>query len=337
MYAIGLERVPELFLCIKKEMAFFDLREAVLSPKGFFLPMQEGLYSSEQADGTYKITAEPLSDKPFVLFGVRACDAAAIGLLDAVFADGEADPFYQARREAAYIITSVCASFEETCFCGAFGIEPDNPLGDVLTWENDGNLYWLPYTKKGEELTERLDNDLLKKIEEPYPPIRQVSIEDEIAPGSGYMKSLPYIVPENTDAMLAYFTSPAWDEIYKTCIACGTCTFLCPTCQCYDITQQENGEKVHCTRHWDVCLNAGFTQMAHGNPRPTQKERFRQRFMHKLVYYPQKYGVYGCVGCGRCVQHCPVNMNIITVARVLEKHVESVTLFATESEAVFHV
>jgi ferredoxin len=121
----------------------------------------------------------------------------------------------------------------------------------------------------------------------------------------------------NPQDMLALFNSPVWDGLHQACIACGTCTFVCPTCQCYDIAAYENGEAVHCTRHWDACLYPGFTQMAHGNPRPSKKERFRQRYMHKLVYHPQRHGVAGCVGCGRCVNKCPVNMNIIKVANAL--------------------
>ena len=35
-------------------------------------------------------------------------------------------------------------------------------------------------------------------------------------------------------------------------------------------------------------------------------QRFRQRFMHKLVYYPANNdGMFSCVGCGRCVDKCP--------------------------------
>ena len=58
--------------------------------------------------------------------------------------------------------------------------------------------------------------------------------------------------------------------------------------------------------------------MAHGNPRVSQLERFRQRFMHKLVYYPaNNNGLKGCVGCGRCLAKCPISMNIVKVAKSL--------------------
>ena len=73
-------------------------------------------------------------------------------------------------------------------------------------------------------------------------------------------------------------------------------------------------------RCWDSCMYSDFTKMAHGNPRLTQKERFRQRFMHKLVYYPENNnGTFGCVGCGRCLASCPISMNIVKVMKKLEK------------------
>ena len=116
------------------------------------------------------------------------------------------------------------------------------------------------------------------------------------------------------------FHSPVWDELAESCLGCGTCTFVCPTCQCYDVQDFDNGREVRRFRCWDSCMYSDFTMMAHGTNRPTQKERFRQRFMHKLVYYPNNNdGVFGCVGCGRCLQKCPIHMNIVKVAKKLKE------------------
>lgn len=62
--------------------------------------------------------------------------------------------------------------------------------------------------------------------------------------------------------------------------------------------------------------NPDFTQMAGGhNPRASQKERVRNRFLHKLKYHMDRYGVVGCVGCGRCIEKCPVNIDL---ARIID-------------------
>ena len=111
-----------------------------------------------------------------------------------------------------------------------------------------------------------------------------------------------------------------WEELYKPCLACGTCTFVCPTCQCYDIKDYDTGHGVHRYRCWDSCMYSDFTMMAHGNNRTSQMQRFRQRFMHKLVYYPANNdGMFSCVGCGRCVEKCPESLNIVKVIKAFEK------------------
>ncbi len=120
----------------------------------------------------------------------------------------------------------------------------------------------------------------------------------------------------------AYFELPVWGKLSESCLGCGTCTFVCPTCQCYDIQDRDaKGGGVRRFRCWDSCMYSDFTLMAHGNPRTTQLQRFRQRFMHKLVYYPQNYdGAFSCVGCGRCVEKCPASLNIVKVMKTLNQN-----------------
>ncbi len=96
---------------------------------------------------------------------------------------------------------------------------------------------------------------------------------------------------------------------------------MCPTCQCYDIKDFNTGHGVRRFRCWDSCMYSDFTKMSAGQPRLTQLERFRQRFMHKLVYYPENNdGLFSCVGCGRCVAKCPIQMNIVKVMKTLGGH-----------------
>ena len=114
------------------------------------------------------------------------------------------------------------------------------------------------------------------------------------------------------------FNSPEWKNLSQSCLGCGTCTFVCPTCQCYDIKDFKTNTGVQRYRCWDSCMYSDFTKMSAGQPRLTQLERFRQRFMHKLVYFPTNNdGMFSCVGCGRCVSKCPISMNIVKVMKTL--------------------
>ena len=114
------------------------------------------------------------------------------------------------------------------------------------------------------------------------------------------------------------FSRPEWKQLSEACLGCGTCTFVCPTCQCYDIQEFTGGKTIRRFRCWDSCMYSDFTKMSAGQPRPTQLERFRQRFMHKLVYFPDNNdGCFGCVGCGRCLAKCPIHMNIVKVVKTL--------------------
>ena len=132
--------------------------------------------------------------------------------------------------------------------------------------------------------------------------------EGGIAPGTKWED-----VPED---FLCPLCMVGKDEFSQTCLGCGTCTFVCPTCQCYDIKDFNTGNGVIRYRCWDSCMYSEFTRMAHGNNRLTQKERFRQRFMHKLVYFPENNdGLFSCVGCGRCLAKCPISMNIVKVMK----------------------
>jgi ferredoxin len=120
-------------------------------------------------------------------------------------------------------------------------------------------------------------------------------------------------------SVLELYNNDIWSKVYESCLNCGTCTYVCPTCHCFDVQDEvfkEGGVRI---RNWDSCMSWLFTIHTTGhNPRPSKKERVRQRFMHKFKYIPVKRdGEIGCVGCGRCVTLCPVNIDIREVAKLM--------------------
>ena len=241
-------------------------------------------------------------------------------VLDRVFLVDPLDTFYAARRDHGTIVALACHEPEETCFCKVFGVDAADPsAADVATWMIGEELYWKALTEKGEALTEAV-KDLLTED-----GAAEETVEKEKEAIRGIVEQLPYshlsLEGWNGDVLMEKFEDPLWDELYKPCLACGTCTFVCPTCQCYDIKDYDTGKNgVQRYRCWDSCMYSDFTMMAHGNNRKSQKERFRQRFMHKLVYYPANNdGMYSCVGCGRCVEKCPASLNIVKVIKAFQK------------------
>ena len=293
-----------------------DTLKTVKSPKDTFFPQSENLYSCSREDGKIKIDPAKLTDAPFVIFGIRACDVRAIDVLDRVFLSDPVDSYYAARREHGILVSYACHNPDTSCFCKAFGIDAAAPAGDVVTWMVGDELYWEAKTEKGEALTAQV-RDLLTEGDAAVVEAEQVAIRAIIEKLPNSNLSLEGWGAEAADAR---FDSPIWEQLYKPCLACGTCTFVCPTCQCYDIKDYTTGNGVQRFRCWDSCMYSDFTMMAHGTNRPTQKERFRQRFMHKLVYFPANNdGVYGCVGCGRCLAKCPISMNIVKVAKTLKE------------------
>lgn len=293
-----------------------DTLKTVKSAKDAFFPQSEGLYSVKKEGKKMSVEPQALKEQNFVVFGMKACDVKGVEVLDRVFLVDPVDTFYKARREHGTIVALACHEPEETCFCKVFGIDAADPMADVATWMIGEDLYWKALTEKGETLTE-LVKELLTDAEE-------APVEDEKEAIHAIVEKLPYMNLSlkgwNGDALTEKFNSPLWEELYKPCLACGTCTFVCPTCQCYDIKDYTAGDTVSRYRCWDSCMYSDFTMMAHGNNRTSQMQRFRQRFMHKLVYYPANNdGMYSCVGCGRCVEKCPASLNIVKVIKAFEK------------------
>ena len=296
-----------------------DTLKTVKSPKDAFFPQCENLYSVKKEGRKLSVEPGTLKEVDFVVFGMKACDIQGVKVLDKVFLADPVDTYYVARREHGTIVAMACHEPEESCFCKVFGIDCADPSADVAVWMAEKELYWKPLTEKGQTLTESV-KELLESADQKD----EETIEEEKAKIRSIVEKLPYsglsLEGWNGDALTEKFNSTVWEELYKPCLACGTCTFVCPTCQCYDIKDYDTGHGVLRYRCWDSCMYSDFTMMAHGNNRTSQMQRFRQRFMHKLVYFPANNdGMYSCVGCGRCVEKCPASLNIVKVVKAFQK------------------
>ena len=334
MFKISLDNIQTLFAEINKSAKLYipmdnadgsaaygewsegktwsDALNTVKSPKDFFFPQTEDLMRFKTEGKNIEVIDVRDEMEDFVVFGVRACDVRSFDILDRVFLTEPRDSFYAMKREHGIIVSVACGRPAETCFCGTFGIDATEPAGDVTAWKTETELYVRANTEKGEKLlasvsallTECDEAAVNEQKEKTKKILNKLPLKDLTTDGFGGGKTMEL------------FNDPAWEELSTACLGCGTCTFVCPTCQCYDIKDFNTGNGVIRYRCWDSCMYSEFTKMAHGNNRLTQKERFRQRFMHKLVYYPENNGgLFSCVGCGRCLAKCPISMNIVKVMK----------------------
>lgn len=280
-----------------------DGPNTVKPPKDVLFPNVEKLYRYKAAGDDSYIREILPEDGRKILFGVRPCDVRSIQAMDQVFlTKGYVDSYYAKRREQVTIVALGCTSPERTCFCDSMGLDPNEaPGADVMMNQisdsaQDGYVL-RSFTEKGKaflQLLQELDG------QEEHAYIQDTSCTLKIRKDQDLDKKLARM-----------FEHPIWDKVTRGCIGCGTCTFLCPTCYCFDIDNENYGAEGCKYRCWDSCMFSDYTRMAGGaNPRPTKKERLRNRYMHKLSYFNERYGQTLCVGCGRCIAHCPSHLDI---------------------------
>jgi sulfhydrogenase subunit beta (sulfur reductase) len=281
-----------------EEISSKGSRKTVYPPKNIFIPQSEVLFKYE--NGSY--TMPKPTKKKQILFGVRPCDARAIWLLDTVFKSAkEMDLYWNSKREKALVFSIGCASLCESGFCDTVGSGPFGKEGsDILLTELENVYYCEPLTAEGEAFAEKMaEASSAQKKEAKAIQMGSANEGHEPANLTAIRKSL-YAVFEDTKA---------WKSVSDSCLGCGVCTYLCPTCFCFDIVDEiDRSERV---RNWDSCMFRIYSQEASGhNPRPSKAERTRQRIMHKFAYWIDNEEVSGCTGCGRCVELCPVNLDI---------------------------
>jgi len=293
----------------QEEPLTLEFKNFLRSPKALFLPQDQTLL--EYQDGKWQESALPVRE--MVLFGVRPCDARALPALDKVFLDGEqSDPYYARLREKTTVIALACTRTMPSCFCSSVGGGPGDAAGaDLLAVDLESELLLEAQTGRGEELL-AFAGDMLA---EATPGALQAA-EERVAGAKDQLA--PVMTAESARRLREAYESPLWDTAGRKCLGCGTCSFLCPTCHCFDISDEVRGGAGRRVRTWDCCAFPQFTLHASGhNPRPSPKERWRQRIMHKFRYAVENFDISFCVGCGRCIRYCPVSMDLRAALREL--------------------
>jgi len=332
-----IDKLPELaaqlmekgsLLAPVKEAGGFNFREitdagqvdlifhnTIISPKSAFFPQMEDFIRYRTGKSILEaVPAEP-DIKPTFLFGARPCDVKSFEIMDIHFSGtGVVDPYWQKRREATTIFGFAFDMSEEADpaeFYHTLGIGAADPEGsDIFMMRKDQVLMLKVITPKGEKLLAEL-TALADASEE---EIRY--FDDYISRGHDYKTRYTCVDPEAIarEFETIFHNTDFWTKAANACLSCGVCTFVCPTCYCFDICDETLFGQGTRRRVWDACMFTDFTQEASGhNPRTTVYQRLRQKISHKYSFHIRKYGVISCVGCGRCTRYCPVNIDIFSI------------------------
>lgn len=305
---------------VEKEKGFYDYAEiqdpkepileypiTVNSPKRYFFPPVERLLSYDKQEKTFKAT---LAVQRTVILGAHLCDARATWILDDVFSKDPKDPYYISRRQRAIIIAVNCTKpCDDKCFCA--------DMGSVFT----DSGYDMLLTDLGDRYYVEISSDAAQNLIDQSDAFKAASSDDHAAhkekldeKKSNFRHKIPYDTKYLPELLEQSYDSLIWDANARRCLSCGQCNLICPTCYCFDITDEDRvdlkaGERI---RKWDGCQLRGFAEVAGGeNFRPTAGERLRHRMMRKGHYMTKIFGKLGCVGCGRCDRNCPAQISIL--------------------------
>ena len=297
------------------EIAWHYINTAIPAKK-LLLPQTEPLFQFS--------TSGPAELKPIydtekrILFGVRSCDVSAIAYLDKVFADDYPDIYYLSRRQNLTIISLTCQRPGNSCFCICADCGPFLERGFDVQMTDLGDKFLLEVaTEKGKELMAGM-NDLLSDSSS-----LDVERRNELARATEdkFLDTTTYFSQAVRKITTEKVPKDIWVELGDKCLACGGCSYVCPTCSCFNVVDHiEDGVGIR-SRRWDSCALAGFTRMAGGhNPRREKQDRRNRRFYHKLsYYYVEIMGRHGCVGCGRCIDVCLGDIGMSKVVHMIKK------------------
>ena len=294
-----------------------DIKDLIKEPvltflpiKKLFLPPRFQMFHYDGKTYNESITL----DKQRIVFGVQPCEIHSLLIFDRVFGLTYKDPYYFERREQTTIIALSCLPCEN-CFCKSTNTHVIEEGFDLaMTDLDDSYLIWVG-TSKGDDLVrvapELFDSNVTQKDIQSYIEYREHKT-------GKFKETIDFEIM--SDLMDLNYNSPIWEEFAEKCLSCGACSMVCPTCNCFDIMDEIKlgDDSVDRERFWDSCMFKEYSMVAGGhNFREAKAERLKLWYTHKLKSFTDAYKKYSCVGCGRCIVTCPVDINILSVVKAL--------------------
>ncbi|MDI6708585.1 MAG: 4Fe-4S dicluster domain-containing protein [Candidatus Thermoplasmatota archaeon] len=289
----------------------YDYYNSTKPPKQILFTQSETLFKFKLGRKSAEIEMPENSKKEKIILGIRPCDAKSFSLLDKVFDNEYKDNYYLTKRRSTILIGLSCPNPKATCFCTSLGSTPFSKENLDLLLTDIGESYYVEIVTERGAKTIKVADELFSKPtkkEEEKRAEAQVEAEKKIVRHLSINK-----IPDQLEDI---YDATIWESIGEKCIGCGICAYLCPTCHCFDINDELSASRTKGARirTWDYCTHQIYTLQTSGfNPRPTQKYRVRNRIYHKFKYLHDNFNILGCVGCGRCIEHCPVNIDVTEI------------------------
>lgn len=340
MWVLARERLDECILetladreiiapvAVRDEVHFRPItrpRDVVWDYASTCLPASKAIYAPSQDllrltpdSGSWKTKQVEPEWRPRVLLGVHPCDVHGLLVLQRTLLGTHKDPWFEAARRATTIVALNCQHVGPTCFCASFGTGPflhpwmgqGPPEGcDLLLTDLGARFLIEVFSEAGRALLPEKglapagEGDLEEKR------LREAEALDRFQKRLD-TRHLPELLLRNLE-------HPVWERVAESrCLSCTNCTMVCPTCYCYDVADETAMDLTGGVRRrrWDSCQDQHFAEVHFGNYRGTRASRLRQFVCHKLSYWVEQHGCFGCVGCGRCMHWCPTHIDLADIA-----------------------
>ncbi len=292
------------------EDARLEYARTVLPPKKYVLPQKETMFRYDPERGYVAETEGPT--ERVILLGVHVCDIYGLNLLDRVYLDGSPDAYYRARRGNVAVVGMDCEP-DEHCFCRSMRADLVDTGFDLFLCDIGSHYMVLVGTALGDDMA-LAGADLFGAVtDEDVEGYKRRSSEKE------RQLLLNVDIRGLAELFDLEYDHELWEELGSRCLSCGKCTFVCPTCYCYDVRDErdlDGGSRR--LRVWDSCLFSTHAAVAGDeNFRPRAADRIKYRYYHKHRGFVTEHGRPSCVGCGRCIVSCPVGIHDVDVLNEL--------------------
>ncbi len=291
-----------------------DYPTTMLPLRALLAPQREVLFTFRRGDDGSVAFDPPADERPLALLGVHGCDLTGLRVLRAFHDSGTRDRLVTNRLDHAFILGLACwVPCLGEAFCRDMGSLDNEIPADLYAWDIGEVLLVKVLTNRGRDLLTEVMPLEAATAEEVVTLRRRLRVRLEAFPQ--HLKFAPERLPI---ALEAAEGDLLWDANADRCLSCGRCNLVCPTCTCFDVTDTAplDGRTGVRVRTWTGCQVTGFSRVAGGHDfRPGRAQQLRYRIFRKGKYMPERYGMVGCTGCGRCPHHCPTRISIREIFR----------------------